>query len=220
LDAASLLNVSTRSVASATKVRNHGAPELATAVERGEVKVSSAAEIVGLPKEEQREAVAGGRKGVAKATKKVRSKKRGKTTKDKKQAAKDKKQAAKDKKREEAAERHRLYWARIRAAVQRMNAFIVAKLDTMETQELLLLMEDADHCHSVLNGLATAAGIELAPDAEWRAAARARLEEVAAPVEMSAVKPNGGATADNGAVTEAHDDGLDSPPCLRRAPRA
>jgi hypothetical protein len=211
-DAASLLNVSTRSVASAAKVRDHGAAELVRAVEQGEVKVSAAAEIVDLPKEEQREAVEGGRKGVAKATKKVRSKKRGQTMK-------DKRKAAKDKKREEAAERHRAYWARIRVAEQRVNAFIAAKLDRMEMQELLVLMEEADHCRSDLNGLATAAGIDLAPNAEWRAAARTRLEEATALVEVSAAKPNG-ATADTGAFAEAHDDELDIPPCLRRAPRA
>jgi hypothetical protein len=51
--AAEMLGVSERSVASAAKVREHGAPELVQAVETGTVKVSVAADIATLSKEEQ-----------------------------------------------------------------------------------------------------------------------------------------------------------------------
>lgn len=58
--AAALLNVSPRSVATAAKVLDHGAPELVKAVETGKVSVSAAAELVSLPQEEQAEVVAKG----------------------------------------------------------------------------------------------------------------------------------------------------------------
>jgi ParB-like nuclease family protein len=52
--AAELLNVGKRSVERAAEVRDRGAPELVSAVEAGRVKVSVAADIAGLSKEEQR----------------------------------------------------------------------------------------------------------------------------------------------------------------------
>jgi DNA-binding transcriptional regulator YdaS (Cro superfamily) len=52
-EAAERLNVSERSVRDAVKVRDHGAPELVAAVERGDVPVSRAAKIADLPREEQ-----------------------------------------------------------------------------------------------------------------------------------------------------------------------
>src|SRR6516165_3256855 len=52
--AAALLNVGKRSVERAADVREHGAPELVHAVERGDVKVSVAADIATLSKDEQR----------------------------------------------------------------------------------------------------------------------------------------------------------------------
>jgi DNA-binding transcriptional regulator YdaS (Cro superfamily) len=63
-EAAALLNVSRPSVQRAAAVREQGAPELVAAVEKGEVSVSAAAEVVDLPHEEQRELVKSGRKGL------------------------------------------------------------------------------------------------------------------------------------------------------------
>ncbi|MCB9993097.1 MAG: S-adenosylmethionine-binding protein [Hyphomicrobiaceae bacterium] len=52
-DAADMLHVSPRSVASARQVIDHGAPDLTAAVERGDIKVSVAAELTSLPVDEQ-----------------------------------------------------------------------------------------------------------------------------------------------------------------------
>jgi hypothetical protein len=52
------LNVSSRSVASATKVRDGGVIELQRAVERGDVAVSGAAEVAELDDDEQRKVIA------------------------------------------------------------------------------------------------------------------------------------------------------------------
>lgn len=59
-DAAEMLNVSRRSVQAAKKVIDDGAPELREAVEHGEVSVSAAAEVVDLPKREQKKLVRAG----------------------------------------------------------------------------------------------------------------------------------------------------------------
>jgi len=59
-EAGELLNVGTRSIESARSVVERGAPELVSAVERGEVSVSAAADVARLPKDEQREIVARG----------------------------------------------------------------------------------------------------------------------------------------------------------------
>lgn len=58
------LDVSRDSVKRARKVIANAAPEIVAAVERGEVSVSAAASIAGLPVEKQREAAANGAKGV------------------------------------------------------------------------------------------------------------------------------------------------------------
>ena len=63
--AAELLNVSTRTVASARKVLDEGAPELVAAVERGAVSVSAAADVAELPKPAQAEIVARSAGGVS-----------------------------------------------------------------------------------------------------------------------------------------------------------
>lgn len=70
-----LLNVSPRSVASAAKVRDHAAPELRAAVERGDVSVSAAADVATRPIEEQREIVARGEKEILQAAKEIRAEK-------------------------------------------------------------------------------------------------------------------------------------------------
>lgn len=71
-EAASMLNVSTRSVASAAKVLHSGDDELVHAIERGDVAVSAAAKVADLPKAEQRAVIHEGRaKEVAKAARHV-----------------------------------------------------------------------------------------------------------------------------------------------------
>jgi N6-adenosine-specific RNA methylase IME4 len=57
-EAADLLNVSRESVISARKVREQGVPELAEAVNTGQVAVSTAADIARAPVEEQRDILA------------------------------------------------------------------------------------------------------------------------------------------------------------------
>lgn len=70
--AAELLNVSERTVATASKVIDRGTPELVSAVESGCVSVSTAADVAELPKEEQREIVAKGEKEILEAAKQIR----------------------------------------------------------------------------------------------------------------------------------------------------
>jgi N6-adenosine-specific RNA methylase IME4 len=74
-DAARMMNVSERSVTSARKVHEQGAPELVQAVDEGRVKVSTAAEIARAPKEEQAEIVAKGEKEILAAAKAIRAEK-------------------------------------------------------------------------------------------------------------------------------------------------
>lgn len=73
-DAASMLNVSERSVKTARKVQANAAPELAEAVESGRVSVSAAADVSELPAEEQAEVVARGEKEILAAAKGIRAK--------------------------------------------------------------------------------------------------------------------------------------------------
>ena len=67
-----MLNVGKRSVERAAEVRGHGVPELAEKVERGEVSVSAAADVAGLPESEQREIVAAGPKAVVDVARDIR----------------------------------------------------------------------------------------------------------------------------------------------------
>jgi phage N-6-adenine-methyltransferase len=58
-EASAMLNAGDRSVARASKVLDHGTAELIAAVDAGEIKVSAAAELTSLPKEEQNSALEG-----------------------------------------------------------------------------------------------------------------------------------------------------------------
>lgn len=72
--AAAQVSVSPRSVEHASKVLAHGAPALVAAVDRGEVAVSTAAEIArALPVAEQAELVARGEKEILRASKEIRA---------------------------------------------------------------------------------------------------------------------------------------------------
>jgi hypothetical protein len=68
-DAAKLLNVSTRSVASAKKVIEEAAPELVQAMDEGRASVSAAASLLSLPKEEQAVIATGDKKAIQRASK-------------------------------------------------------------------------------------------------------------------------------------------------------
>ena len=71
--AAEMLNVSERSVKSARKVQEQGAPELVAALDAGTVAVSTAADIATLPQEEQAEVVARGEKEILAKAKEIRT---------------------------------------------------------------------------------------------------------------------------------------------------
>jgi N6-adenosine-specific RNA methylase IME4 len=73
--AAKLLNVSTRTVASAKQVHDKAVPELKAAVEAGNVSVSAAADVANLPIAEQQEIVARGEKEILEAAKAIRAEK-------------------------------------------------------------------------------------------------------------------------------------------------
>jgi hypothetical protein len=74
--AAQVAHVSPRSVDAATKVSQQGAPELLSAVESGKVSVSAAAALADLPRNEQIDAIFGGKKVAAAKAKEVRQKKK------------------------------------------------------------------------------------------------------------------------------------------------
>ncbi len=67
-----MFNVSTRSIETARVVRAKGAPELVEAVQRGAMKVSTAADLVDYSKDRQRELAAAGKYEVAKAVSRKR----------------------------------------------------------------------------------------------------------------------------------------------------
>jgi N6-adenosine-specific RNA methylase IME4 len=67
-----LLNVGERTIARAREVLDKGTPELAVAVERGQVSVSAAADIASQPQDEQREIVARGEREILEEAKRIR----------------------------------------------------------------------------------------------------------------------------------------------------
>lgn len=71
--AASLLNVSERSVKAARAVLREGAAELVAAVETGKASVSAAADVATLPVERQQEIVARGEREILEAAKQIRA---------------------------------------------------------------------------------------------------------------------------------------------------
>src|SRR5215472_9490037 len=71
--ASEMLNVGERTVARAREVQEHGTAELVSAVERGAISVSSAADVATLPVQEQREIVARGEKEILEAAKQIRA---------------------------------------------------------------------------------------------------------------------------------------------------
>lgn len=74
-EAAAMLSVSERSVKSARKVHEKGAPELVAAVDAGEVSVSAAADIADRPRDVQAEIVAKGEREILAAAKAIRAEK-------------------------------------------------------------------------------------------------------------------------------------------------
>jgi ParB-like chromosome segregation protein Spo0J len=71
--AASMLNVSQRSIQKARVVRESGVPELRAAVDAGMVPLHSAVEIARQPQEEQRVIVSRGEKAITEAAKAIRA---------------------------------------------------------------------------------------------------------------------------------------------------
>lgn len=77
-EAAKTLHVSERAVRHAAVVQEKAAPELVAAVERGDIPVSTAADLVDLPKARQREIASAGKKAAAKSAKHIRVQKQAK----------------------------------------------------------------------------------------------------------------------------------------------
>jgi hypothetical protein len=68
-----LLNVGERSIARAREVLDHGAPELRSAVERGDVSLAAAADVATIPQAEQRQIVARGEREILETAKRIRA---------------------------------------------------------------------------------------------------------------------------------------------------
>jgi N6-adenosine-specific RNA methylase IME4 len=73
--AATMLNVSERTVRAAKEVQREAVPELVAKVERGEVSVSAAADVARLPKVQQAEILARGEREILEAAKRIRAQK-------------------------------------------------------------------------------------------------------------------------------------------------
>src|SRR5207253_920517 len=74
--AAALLNVSPRTAQTGSKVLRDGAPDLVAAVDSGKVKVSAAASIADLPRQEQQQVLSAVPKAVVSKAKDIRQRKR------------------------------------------------------------------------------------------------------------------------------------------------
>lgn len=74
-EAAKRYHVSERAVNHASAVQKKAAPELAQAVDRGEIRVSTAAELAHLPRDRQRDIAVAGKKAATKAAKQVKARK-------------------------------------------------------------------------------------------------------------------------------------------------
>lgn len=72
-DAAALLNVSERAIQRAAVVQREAVPELIAAVDRGDVAVSTAADVAKLPQAEQVEIVAKGEREILETAKRIRA---------------------------------------------------------------------------------------------------------------------------------------------------
>lgn len=69
------LNVAVRTIKDASAVQAKGAPELVAAVDRGEISVNAAAQLVDLPMARQREIAVAGKAAAAKSAKQIRMRK-------------------------------------------------------------------------------------------------------------------------------------------------
>jgi len=74
--AADMMNVSERSVQTAKKVIERGAPQLVAAVDAGKVSVSAAAKVAELPPDEQEDIVAHGKDAILEAAKRIKEQER------------------------------------------------------------------------------------------------------------------------------------------------
>lgn len=74
-EAAKRYHVSERAVNHASAVQKKAAPELVQAVDRGDIRVTTAAELAHLPKDRQRELAAAGKKAATKAAKQAKARK-------------------------------------------------------------------------------------------------------------------------------------------------
>jgi Protein of unknown function (DUF3102) len=94
-----------------------------------------------------------------------------------------------EKERREALAELQADWTRMKTARQRAIEIFLESFEQKRLQELLLLMYESEgFC---LDALAEAAGLDPAPNAEWRSAARARLDAGGARHEAPVLEATG-----------------------------